>query len=73
MKPSPTLRQWKTAHSAARMCQNCLADLGVGAHPDRVMLYRPSLDHWTAERERLYAALSPDDRAAADRIKETTP
>lgn len=73
MKTSRALRQWKTAHSAARMCQNCLADLGVGAHPDRVMLYRPSLDRWIAERERLYAALSPEDKATADRIaKEAT-
>ena len=74
MRSSDALRQWQTAHAAARMFQNCLADLGVGAHPDRVMIYRPSLDRWTAERDRLYALLTPSDKATADRIaKETTP
>ena len=71
VRRSRTLRQWQTAHGAARMCQNCLADLGVGAHPDRVMIYRPSLDRWTAERDRLYSLLTPADKATADRIKET--
>ena len=73
MRRSGALRQWQTAHNAARMFQNCLAELGVGAHPDRVMLYRPSLDHWTAERDRLYALLTPEDKVTADRIKETSP
>jgi len=73
VKTSPTLRRWQTAHNAARMFQNTVADLGVGAHPGRVLMYRNDLDKWTAERDRLYALLTPEDKATADRIvKETT-
>ncbi len=76
MKPSDALRRWQTAHNAARMFQNTIADLGVGAHRAHralATLYRADLDKWTAERDRLYALLTPEDKATADRIaKETT-
>ena len=74
MRRYRTLHHWQTAHNAARMFQNTIADLGVGAHPGRVLMYRKDLDHWTAERDRLYALLTPVDKATADRIaKETSP
>ena len=73
MRTSHDLRQWKTAFFATRACRNGIADEGVGAHPGRVAAYYADLDKWTAERERLYAALSPADKVTADRItKETT-
>jgi len=73
MDQSDTLRRWQHANFNARDYRRTIANLGVGAHPNRVKPYLPGLDKWTAERDRLYALLTPEDKATADRIaKETT-
>ena len=73
MKTSDALTRWKHALRAATAARRDINALGVGTHRGLVMLYRADLDKWTAERDRLYSLLTPEDRAAADRIKETTP
>ena len=73
MRRSDALRRWDAARQTVIMTQGYINALGVGTHRGLVMLYRADLDRWTAERERLYAALSPEDKVTADRIaKETT-
>ena len=73
MRRSDALRRWDAARQTVIMTQGYINALGVGTHRGLVMLYRADLDKWTAERDRLYSLLTPEDRAAADRIKETTP
>ena len=74
MRRSDALRRWDAARLTATMNQGYIDALGVGAHRGLVMIYRADLDKWTAERDRLYALLTPADKATADRIaKETTP
>ncbi len=73
MRRSDALWRWRTAHHNARGARRSIDMLGVG--PNRVLaaLYYADLDKWTAERDRLYALLTPEDKATADRIaKETT-
>ena len=73
MKTSDALTRWKHALRAAAAARRDINALGVGTHRGLVMLYRADLDKWTAERDRLYATLSPEDKVTADRIaKETT-
>lgn len=67
MDQSETLRRWRHANFNVRDYRRTIADLGVGAHPNRVKPYRPGLDKWTAERERLYTLLDADDKVIADR------
>lgn len=70
---TPALARWRAAHFSARAARANIDMLGVGAHRDLVMLYRPDLDKWTAERDRLYAALTPGEKIIADRIAKETP
>ena len=73
MRRSDTLRRWDAARLTAIATQGYINALGVGAHRGIVAIYRKDLDHWTTERDRLYALLTPADKATADRIvKETT-
>ena len=73
MRRSDALRRWDAALLTATMNQGYIDALGVGAHRGLVMIYRADLDKWTTERDRLYALLTPADKATADRIKVTTP
>jgi len=73
VKPSDTLRRWRTAHHNARGARRSINMLGVGPNRALATLYRSDLDKWTAERDRLYALLTPEDKATADRIAKETP
>jgi hypothetical protein len=74
VKTSDALRRWRTAHHNACGARRSIDLLGVGPNPTLAALYYADLDKWTAERDRLYALLTPADKATADRIaKETTP
>ncbi len=72
MRRSDALRRWDAARQTVIMTQGYSNALGVGTHRGLVMLYRADLDKWTAERDRLYSLLTPDEKTTADRIKETT-
>ena len=72
MKPSAALTRWQTAHDNANRdnAERQAAYAAKDRHRARVA--ETSLCRWVGERERLYAALSPEDKVTADRIKETT-
>ena len=73
MKTSPALTRWQTAHDNANRdnAERQAAYAAKDRHRARVA--ETSLCRWVGERMRAYDALSPDDKAIADRIKETTP
>ena len=70
MKTSDALTRWKHALRAATAARRDINALGVGAHADVVGSYRLSLTRFLDEMEASYAALTPDDRAVADKITE---
>ena len=71
---SPALTRWKHALRAATAAQRDINALGVGAPADVAGSYRLSLTRFLDEMEASYAALTPADKATADRIaKETSP
>lgn len=73
MKTSPALRQWQTAHRTSADLAAKRAEMPIGSSRARVTTANALWSRWAEERERLYAALSPADKAIADRIaKETT-
>ena len=73
MKPSAALTRWQTARDNANRdnAERQAAYAAKDRHRARVA--ETSLCRWVGERMRAYDALSPDDKAIADRIKETTP
>ena len=75
MKTSDALRRWRTAydHAASTAARHRLmADLGADA--DLLRADDLEVTRTAAEARRLYALLTPADKATADRIaKETTP
>lgn len=73
MRRSDALRRWDAARQTVIMTQGYIDALGVGAHRGLVMIYRADLDKWTTEQDRLYTALTPEDKATADRIAKETP
>ena len=73
MKPSPALKLWQTAHRKSAALAAKRAEMPIGSSRARVTTANAEWSRWAEERERLYAALTPDDKVIADRIaKETT-
>ena len=71
MRCSDALTRWKHALRAATAARRDINALGVGACADVVESYRLSLTRFLDEMGASYAALTPADKATADRIKET--
>ena len=73
MKPSPALKLWQTAHRKSAALAAKRAEMPIGSSRARVTTANAEWGRWAEERERLYAALTPTDKATADRLaKETT-
>ena len=68
------IRRWRAAYDLAASAaarHRLMVDLGADAdllRTDDIEVIRTA-----SERDRLYALLTPADKATADRIKETTP
>lgn len=73
MKTSPALTRWQTAHDNANRdnAERQAAYAAKDRHRARVA--ETSLCRWVGERMRAYDALSPDDKAIADRIAKESP
>ena len=75
MKPVLLIRRWRAAydHAASTAARHrFMADLGADA--DLLRADDLEVKRTAAERDRLYALLTPTDKATADRIaKESTP
>ncbi len=73
MKLSPALKSWQTAHRKSADLAAKRAEMPIGSSRPRVTTANAQWSRWAEERERLYASLTPEDKATADRIaKETT-
>lgn len=73
MKTSPALKLWQTAHRKSADLAAKRAEMPIGSSRARVTTANAQWSRWAEERERLYTALTPEDKTTADRIaKETT-
>ena len=73
MKLSPALRLWQNAYRKSAALAAKRAEMPIGSSRARVTTANAEWSRWAEERERLYAALTPDEKTIADRIaKETT-
>ncbi len=68
MALSPALRQWQTAHRKSAALAAKRAEMPIGSSRARVTTANAEWSRWAEERERLYAALSPEDKVTADKI-----
>ena len=68
MKPSPALRLWQNAHRKSAALAAKRAEMPIGSSRARVTTANAEWSRWAEERERLYAALSPEDKVTADKI-----
>ena len=74
MKTSPNLKLWQDAHRQSAAVDLKRAEMPPGSSRARVTTANAKWSRWAEERDRLYAALSPADKATADLIaKELTP
>lgn len=74
MRRSDVLRRWRTAydHAASTAARHQLI-VDLGADADLARASDLEVTRTAAEAQRLYALLTPEDKATADRIaKETT-
>ena len=75
MKPVLLIRRWRAAHDhAASIADRHRLMVDLGADADLLRADDLEVKRTAAERDRLYALLTPTDKATADRIaKESTP
>lgn len=69
MKTSPALRLWRNACKKSAAAAAKRAEMPIGSSRARVTSANAEWSRWAEERERLYAALSPEEKTIAD--KET--
>ena len=73
MKLSPALRLWQNAYRKSAALAAKRAEMPIGSSRARVTTANAKWSRWAEERERLHAALTPDEKTIADRIAKESP